>query len=244
MRPISVSIASMDVFSVVLGFYGLYLVGRIIPLIRQRFRTERSRQMIMTRPRTVARLEENRRLVKRVVERKNQDPVIYWEARLREPFTYFQRGQLRQRSTIAPGTMRLNRKQALALEAFLQNRNALLAYLEPKGEASAYLTPGPPLLSWRSMITGLALVFFPLLLAFLLPLPVLTVVCTLLSASMFEAWMGPNYVTEIHPYLMSASPFGEVTFTPKTPEERVELNSREGLPISEKQKEKITQRRW
>jgi hypothetical protein len=156
MRPISVSIASMDVFGVVLCFYGLYLVGRIIPLIRQRFRTERSRQMIMTRPRTVARLEENRRLVKRVVERKNQDPVIYWEARLREPFTYFQRGQLRQRSTIAPGTMRLNRKQALALEAFLQNRNALLAYLEPKGEASAYLTPGPPLLSWRSMITGLA----------------------------------------------------------------------------------------
>lgn len=213
----------MSFFYVILGFYVVYLASRIIPLFRQRFRTEHTRQLVITRPKTVARLGDNRQLVERIVERQNQGPGIYWEAQLREPYTYFQQGELKQRVTIAPGKMKLNRTQARALEKFLQGNLSLIAYLEPREEGEVFLTPGPALFSWRSLATGLALVFFPLLLAYFLPLPVLTAFLAVLSASMLEAWAGQQYTTEIQAFLRPAPPLGGEGERNKTPEETPEL---------------------
>ncbi|MTB52313.1 hypothetical protein [Lewinella sp. W8] len=194
----------MKLFYFFMGMYGIYVFSRVIPLFALRIKAERARQMVVTQPKTYARLSTKRKLVKRQVKNKKNEMETYWEPTLQEPYTYFQKGTAKQAIRVAPGEMKLSEKQAWELESFLYEHESVRVYVDPDEQDSVFLTPGPKLFSWGYLIKSIALLSVPLILIRVYFEPVFAIWSVGICASFFEAWLGQRYRKELQGYLVAA----------------------------------------
>ncbi|WP_020567022.1 hypothetical protein [Neolewinella persica] len=140
-----------------MGFIIVWLVFlvRYLMVLRRRFRTERERQLIVTRPRVKARLGGSTLVSLPEAHVNNEKTYL---AKLIHPYHFYQQAKKMPGVGVAPGEMTLDPKQRKMLEAALVEHEEVYTFIDPDGVGEAFLTPGPQLFSWAYILKTIGVV--------------------------------------------------------------------------------------
>lgn len=237
---------------------GAFLIGavlffQVLRSLNKRFRAERERQKIITRPKAIARTGEVS-MIKAPLAKKDEQESFY--AELEQPYHFYQQAAPVAGTRVAPGEMRLKPTQSTMLNYTLTQHPEVYAFIDPKGEAAPCLTPGPSLFGWAYILKVLLVVIVTAALGWWLEQGFAMMVVLWTAIGVLTNQFGEFYTTDLHKWLEPVNTVAEApeqqaqpsekAFIPSIVEEQVQTDVEEAnlvLPPLEDQPKKITLRR-
>lgn len=220
---------------------GVMLFFQVLRSLNKRFRAERERQKIITRPKAVARTGKVS-MIKAPLTKKDEQESFY--AELEQPYHFYQQATPVAGTRVAPGDMRLKPKQSELLVKTLAEHGEVYAFMDPAGEAVPCLTPGPSLFGWAYILKVLLIVIAATSLGWWLGMGFAMMVVLMTAIGVLTNQFGEFYTTDLHEWLEPVNTVAEAPEQQARPQVQTDVDEANlELPPLEDQPKKITLRR-
>lgn len=222
-------------------FFGAFLLFQVLNSLNKRFRAERERQKIITRPKVIARMGDVS-LVKAPPDKNDEQESFF--AELEVPYQFYQQATPVAGTRVAPGEMRLKPTQSTMLNYTLTQHPEVYAFIDPKGEAEPCLTPGPSLFGWAYILKVLLVVIVTAALGWWLEQGFAMMVVLWTAIGVLTNQFGEFYTTDLHKWLEPVNTVAEAPEQMARPQVQTDVDEASlELPPLEDQPKKITLRR-
>lgn len=225
-----------------MGFIAVWfvLLIRYAIVVRRRFRAERERQLIITRPKVAVRLGGST-LVQVQKEGNNREEA--YAAKLIHPYHFYQQATQASGSGVAPGEMTLRPRQREKLETDLLKHEEVYAFIDPQRKGEPFLTPGPQLFSWTYLGKSLGVILLAAFICWRGNHTIITMVTMYTALGILFYQLGGRYPNGLHEWI---EPVHKLLDTKQGARPQVQTDVEEAdleLPPLEDQPKKITLRR-